>query len=214
MTFIPTTDTSIPLPEADWEWLETRGWRGRRDVLARGRFESTAFMWALRCENSDPDPHFYPGFGPEHVYGSLVVARRLLEAGVDRNAVDCDGQNAFWYAALTAGGVRFLVEQGVFLPRADPAGRTPLMVMAEAWDNSLEQDFPVLHENALAFLEAGVDPHQESPDGETLWSIAAGEGPGALAFFQNTLVAFERQGLEKATRRPGAEQIPGPRPRL
>jgi ankyrin repeat protein len=212
MTFIPPPDTPIPLPEADWDWLETRGWRGGRDVQRRGRFESTALMWALRCEKSDP--HFYPGFGPEHVYGSLAVARRLLEAGVERNAIDCDGQNAFWYAGLTAGGVRFLVEQGVCLPRADPAGRTPLMVMAEAWDSSLAQDFPVFHENTLAFLEAGADPHHESPDGETLLSIAAEEGAEALAFFQKALVAFERQVLEKATRQPEAEQIPGPRPRL
>ena len=192
--------TSSLTPE-DWDLIKDHGWSGERDVHAvmSEDMGQTPLMTVISGYLDNPLPY----------RPNLPLARRLIEAGANVNAVDHDGCTLLWYCLETQ-LFSLLMEFGVNIHSRDNRGFTALD------ENAFRLARMSSHENrhAKAFLanirtlmRAGIDLSGLDKDG--LSSIDKIKGYG---FFE--LAAEMEQSLLSALPAAGPEFAPTPKARL
>ncbi|AZO53820.1 ankyrin repeat domain-containing protein [Mesorhizobium sp. M8A.F.Ca.ET.057.01.1.1] len=96
----------------------------------------------------------------------MVLAQRLLESGVDQNAIDRAGWSALHFAAQNCDGdlVRMLIRAGVALEPRDANGNSPLWRAVMSYRGGAEAITPL--------LDAGADPDAANVHGVSPRSLA------------------------------------------
>ncbi|TJX51567.1 MAG: ankyrin repeat domain-containing protein [Mesorhizobium sp.] len=96
----------------------------------------------------------------------MVLAQRLLESGVDPNAIDRAGWSALHFAAQNCDGdlVRMLIRAGVALEPRDANGNSPLWRAVMSYRGGAEAITPL--------LDAGADPDAANVHGVSPRSLA------------------------------------------
>lgn len=120
---------------------------------------------------------------------SAELIKRLLDAGADIEARDCEGQTALHYAAVVSarGQIELLLSAGAETNATDEDGNTPLMLAVAHGDIS----------NTERLIAAGADIEARDKDGYTASDLAQGVNKHFGDEFQALLKAHERwQRLE------------------
>ena len=96
--------------------------------------------------------------------GHIECMKLLLDAGVDKDAVNDEGWTPLMYAAAAGftDGVKLLLDYGVNVNKTDNDGWTALMIAAMNWDNNIQK----------LLLDAGAEVNIVNSDGKTALIIA------------------------------------------